>query len=246
MKVFAVREDGDCASPSAMPMVAGGWSLARPAYFRRKEEILAALSHRFRDVPFAIDWRLDDLDAPGQGSDGVYLTVTGISAEDADSGQVGRGDSGERRIAFSRPTGGEAAAGKNPVAHTGKVYSVLATGWPSSSTPARRELLEVQVHLGPHRRAGRCPWTGVQVILPDGGALADVEAPFRQVVEAEDRAAARVPIGADPRPPPGVLRRRLQAGRCRPTRDVPAPPSGASARLRALWRSRRCHVALCA
>ena len=55
-----------------------------------------------------------------------YLSLTGTSAEDADSGQVGRGNRANGLIAFSRPTGGEATAGKNPVAHAGKVYSVLS------------------------------------------------------------------------------------------------------------------------
>jgi S-adenosylmethionine synthetase len=185
VKVFAVREDERLRITVAMPMVAA-LVPSEAAYFRRKEEILAALSHRFRDVPFAIDWRLNNLDAPGHGSDGVYLTVTGTSAEDADSGQVGRGNRANGLIAFSRPTGGEAAAGKNPVAHTGKIYSVLSHRLARLIHARSPELLEVQVHLV--SRIGEPvdrPWTGVQVILPHGCALADVERAIREVVEAE-------------------------------------------------------------
>lgn len=57
---------------------------------------------------------------------GIYLTVTGTSAESGDDGQVGRGNRITGLITPNRPMTLEAAAGKNPNAHTGKVYSVLA------------------------------------------------------------------------------------------------------------------------
>ena len=163
----------------------------RTAYFRRKEEVLAALTRRFHDAPFAVDWRLNNLDAPGHGSDGVYLVLTGTSAEDADSGQVGRGNHANGLIAFARPTGGEATAGKNPVAHTGKIYSVLSHRLARLIHARRPELLQVNVHLA--SRIGEPvdrPWTGVQVILPDACALSDVDGAIREVVEAE---IARLP-----------------------------------------------------
>jgi S-adenosylmethionine synthetase len=53
------------------------------------------------------------------------------------------------------------------------------------------ELAEVTVHLA--ARIGEPvdrPWTGVQVICPPGLALADVERPIREVIEAE---LARLP-----------------------------------------------------
>jgi S-adenosylmethionine synthetase len=174
----------------AMPLAC----LATPseaAYFRRKEEILAALAARFRAAPFALDWRLNNLDAPGRGADSTYLTLTGTSAEDADSGQVGRGNHASGLIAFARPAGGEAAPGKNPVAHAGKVYSVLSHRLARLVHARCPELRQVYVHL--MARIGEPvdrPWTGVQVILPPGGALADVEPAIREVVEAE---RARLP-----------------------------------------------------
>lgn len=185
VKVFGLREDDGLRLTVAMPMLAGA-TASENAYFRRKEEILAALKRRFHNVPFAVDWRLNNLDAPGHGSDGVYLTLTGTSAEDADSGQVGRGNRANGLIAFARPTGGEAAAGKNPVAHTGKIYSVLSHRLARLIHACRPELLQVHVHLA--SRIGQPvdrPWIGVQVILPDGCALTDVDPAIRAVVEAE-------------------------------------------------------------
>jgi S-adenosylmethionine synthetase len=55
----------------------------------------------------------------------MYLSVLGTSADDADSGAVGRGNQVNGIIALHRPRGSEAAAGKNPVSHVGKIYSVL-------------------------------------------------------------------------------------------------------------------------
>lgn len=61
--------------------------------------------------------------------DGVYfLTITGTSAENGDDGIVGRGN---RASGLITPTNGrpqtlEAAAGKNPINHVGKIYSLMA------------------------------------------------------------------------------------------------------------------------
>lgn len=57
----------------------------------------------------------------------MYLTVTGLSAEMGDDGQAGRGNRVSGLITPSRLMSLEAAAGKNPVAHVGKLYNVLAT-----------------------------------------------------------------------------------------------------------------------
>jgi S-adenosylmethionine synthetase len=56
----------------------------------------------------------------------VYLTVTGTSAEAGDDGQVGRGNRVNGLITPCRPMSLEAAAGKNPITHVGKIYNVVA------------------------------------------------------------------------------------------------------------------------
>lgn len=67
---------------------------------------------------------LDDPDSRDES--GLYLTVTGLSAEMGDDGQVGRGNRVNGLITPGRPMSLEAAAGKNPVSHVGKLYNVLA------------------------------------------------------------------------------------------------------------------------
>jgi S-adenosylmethionine synthetase len=64
--------------------------------------------------------------ADGDTEDSVYLTVTGLSAEAGDDGQVGRGNRVNGLITPYRPMSLEAAAGKNPISHTGKLYNLLA------------------------------------------------------------------------------------------------------------------------
>ena len=63
-------------------------------------------------------------DNPEAGA--IYLTVTGTSAEAGDDGQVGRGNRVNGLITPCRPMSLEAAAGKNPVTHVGKIYNVVA------------------------------------------------------------------------------------------------------------------------
>jgi S-adenosylmethionine synthetase len=57
-----------------------------------------------------------------------FLTITGTSAENGDDGVVGRGN---RASGLITPTNGrpqtlEAAAGKNPINHVGKIYSIMS------------------------------------------------------------------------------------------------------------------------
>jgi len=60
-------------------------------------------------------------------SEGIYYnTVTGLSMENGDDGSVGRGNRVNGLITPFRPMSMEAAAGKNPVTHVGKIYNILA------------------------------------------------------------------------------------------------------------------------
>jgi S-adenosylmethionine synthetase len=64
--------------------------------------------------------------ADDASTESFYLTVTGTSAESGDDGQVGRGNRVNGLITPGRPMTLEAAAGKNPVSHVGKLYNVAA------------------------------------------------------------------------------------------------------------------------
>lgn len=72
-----------------------------------------------------VDVEVNAADRPERGE--IYLTVTGTSAEGGDDGQAGRGNRVGGLITPDRPMIMESAAGKNPVSHVGKLYSVAAT-----------------------------------------------------------------------------------------------------------------------
>ena len=78
-----------------------------------------------RVTKLAVESVVNRADDPGRGS--VYLTVTGTSAEAGDDGEVGRGNRTSGLITPYRVMSLEAAAGKNPQTHVGKLYNVMAT-----------------------------------------------------------------------------------------------------------------------
>ena len=119
----------------------------------------------------------------------VYLTVTGTSAEAGDDGQVGRGNRVNGLITPYRPMTLEAAAGKNPVSHVGKIYNLAA-----------HDLAQRLVDSVPGIGAAECllvsrigcridepRLTDVRVRLCDGVALADVRARVTEIVHHELR-----------------------------------------------------------
>jgi len=96
-------------------------------YFKKKaviqEEVTSFVEKKADFAKTTIE--LNTLDKEGRGVEGVYITVLGTSAEAGDSGQVGRGNRTNGVIPLNRPFCSEAAAGKNPVSHVGKIYNTL-------------------------------------------------------------------------------------------------------------------------
>lgn len=128
VKVMGLRHRDELDLTVAMPLLAGRIGSERE-YFERKGAIAAEM-HRFLLAGARgfgrVSLHYNTLDQPGRGLGGVYLSLLGTSAEDADSGQVGRGNRVNGLIPIARPIGTEAAAGKNPMSHVGKIYNILA------------------------------------------------------------------------------------------------------------------------
>lgn len=97
-------------------------------YFRKKRDISEVINNFINDhYSFKkVNVGLNVLDVENRGINGLYLTVLGTSADGGDSGQVGRGNNVNGIIPLNRPTSSEAAAGKNPVSHVGKIYNILS------------------------------------------------------------------------------------------------------------------------
>ncbi len=127
VKVMGMRSGRKLSLTVAMPLLAS-FLESEDDYFEKKEKIEAEIARvcgTFRAFD-RIDVFLNTLDVRGRGFGGVYASLLGTSAEDADSGQVGRGNRVNGLISMNRPMGTEAAAGKNPVSHVGKIYNVLS------------------------------------------------------------------------------------------------------------------------
>ncbi len=94
-------------------------------YFQKKEEIHKKVKERVEAViSKEVDIFINTADSRENNS--VYITVTGTSAEQGDDGQVGRGNRVNGLITPYRPMSLEAAAGKNPISHIGKIYNRVA------------------------------------------------------------------------------------------------------------------------
>lgn len=126
VKVMGLRKNGDLHLTVGMAFV-DKYIESEDAYFKKKAEISDEISRFVRErTNFKnISIQLNTLDIAGRGVYGVYLTVLGTSAESGDSGQVGRGNRVNGVFPLNRPICSEAAAGKNPVSHVGKIYNLL-------------------------------------------------------------------------------------------------------------------------
>ncbi len=127
VKVMGLRRRDTLDITVAMPLISRFIGSERE-YFQKKEllrrEMMRFLNgyEGFKKV----EVHFNTLDERGRGLGGIYLSLLGTSGEDADSGQVGRGNRVNGLISMNRPMSTEAAAGKNPVSHVGKIYNVLA------------------------------------------------------------------------------------------------------------------------
>jgi S-adenosylmethionine synthetase len=197
IKVMGLRHREDMHLTVAMPLV-DLFVESEEDYFRKKielheqiEEFAAGFAEKERAEfeacmclkPTA---SLNTLDIPGRGMLGIYTTVTGTSAEDADSGQVGRGNRVNGIIPLNRPVSSEAAAGKNPVSHIGKIYNLL-----SHRIAARiyREVPDVsEVYVWLLSEIGTPidqPQIATAQLIMKKGSLSDVEKEAAEIIENE-------------------------------------------------------------
>ena len=126
VKVMGLRRGNELCLTVSMAFV-DRFVESEREYFKKKAEIHQEIEKFVKEnAEFErILVNLNTLDVEGRGIGGLYLTVLGTSADGADSGQVGRGNRVNGVISLNRPICSEAAAGKNPVSHVGKIYNLL-------------------------------------------------------------------------------------------------------------------------
>src|SRR3989442_12427453 len=150
-----------------------------------KEEVIQFVKNRskFDGVNVAIN----TLEKRGRGMGGMYLTVLGTSADDGDGGQVGRGNRVNGLIPLNRPTCSEAAAGKNPVSHVGKIYNLLSYEIAEHIYQKVSGLQEVYVWLVSQicRPINTPKGVGIELVLEKGVDVKTVSKPINDIVKAE-------------------------------------------------------------
>ncbi len=142
-----------------------------------------AAEHTERDVTVHVN-TADDYT---EGQDGVYLTVTGTSAEQGDDGSVGRGNRSNGLITPNRSMSMEATSGKNPVNHIGKIYNLLSTEIADSVVEEVSGIRDMRVRLlsqigspidEPHV-------ADAHVVTEEGVEVADVADDVEAIVDEE-------------------------------------------------------------
>lgn len=124
VKIMGIRDHENITLTIACALI-GRFLPNLEAYAEAKQQVAGiakGAAHTVTDKP--VDVLVNAADEPKRGA--IYLTVTGTSAESGDDGETGRGNRPNGLITPARPMTIEAAAGKNPLTHTGKLYSAAA------------------------------------------------------------------------------------------------------------------------
>ncbi len=125
VKVMGARIEEKIIITIAIAMV--GKHLSSPeAYMELKEKLYERVKAHGEEL-LGRDFELYINTADIPENNVYYLTVTGLSMENGDDGSVGRGNRVNGLITPYRPMSMEAASGKNPVTHVGKLYNLLST-----------------------------------------------------------------------------------------------------------------------
>ncbi|MFZ2412320.1 MAG: methionine adenosyltransferase [Candidatus Methanoperedens sp.] len=186
IKVMGLRNRDELHLTIADPLV-DRYIESEREYFRKKDELLEEIkTYAAERTSLETYVYLNTLDRDGRGMGGIYLTVTGTSAEDADSGQVGRGNRVNGIIPLNRPVSSEAAAGKNPVSHVGKIYNVLSHRIANEIYTNVPDIKEVYVWL--LSQIGEPidqPKIAAAQVIMERGTLESVEKEVNEVIDSE-------------------------------------------------------------
>ncbi len=121
VKVLAKRHKDNVDITVCVPFIANkvkSWS----TYQEIKSELLHDLYKYSSSSWDSIKIYLNTKDVPGMG----YLTVYGTALDKGDFGVVGRGNRYSGFISANRGETQEAYHGKNPIIHSGKLYSIIS------------------------------------------------------------------------------------------------------------------------
>jgi S-adenosylmethionine synthetase len=146
VKVMGVRIGKDVKLTVAAAMISR-LIKDKSHYLSVKEDVKRAVEDLAAKVApeYNVEVTVNAADKPEHGI--FYLTVTGTSAEHGDDGMTGRGNRVNGLITPMRSMSLEAAAGKNPVSHVGKIYNVVAQRIADKIYKQVKDIAEVYVKI---------------------------------------------------------------------------------------------------
>ena len=121
VKVMGVRKSDGVQLTIAVAVIS-----SRIEKIEEYQEVLEEVEETAKDISVLgeTEVHVNTADDIEEGS--IYITETGTSAEMGDDGSVGRGNRVNGLITPNRSMSLEAASGKNPVTHVGKIYNLKA------------------------------------------------------------------------------------------------------------------------
>jgi S-adenosylmethionine synthetase len=183
IKVMAIRHDKNieltvsCAFIDRYISDADDYVKKKSQLASRVEKTAATVSNRNINVVVNA--------ADNVSTNSLYMTVTGTSAESGDDGEVGRGNRVNGLIAPYRPMNMEAAAGKNPVTHVGKLYNIVAQQITDALVEELDEVAEAYCYLvsriGSPVKEPRI--IDIRVSLPERGNIDAIRKPVDEIVQ---------------------------------------------------------------
>ena len=183
IKVMGLREDDKITFTIANAMVSK-YIPDLDHYMSMKEDMTSAIKDLAvkmtdRGVEVYIN-AADDYDR-----ELVYLTVTGTSAEMGDDGSVGRGNRVNGLITPNRYMSMEAAAGKNPVNHVGKMYNLVSMRMAEDITKDVAGIKEVNIRILSQigRPIDQPRAASIQLILEDGTSLDSIKPKVEEIAD---------------------------------------------------------------
>lgn len=124
IKVMGIRKEKEIEITSCVPLIS--------KYVKDIEDYKEKLSEVKKDIENEIKKQFKNCDImiylntrDDYENNDLYMTLTGSAVESGDEGAVGRGNRSRGVIPFSRNFSMEAACGKNPVYHTGKLFTAI-------------------------------------------------------------------------------------------------------------------------
>lgn len=189
IKIMGFRKDKELTLTIAMPFI-DRYIIDEPAYFEKKGFVHKAIKEFVLtkcDNLGKVNIHFNTLDKEGRGLSGMYLSVLGTSAEDADSGEVGRGNRVNGIIALNRPSAAEAAAGKNAVSHVGKIYNILTHKMAHTIYESVDGIKEVYVWLASQigTPIDRPVIASAQVLLEQRVTFSSISRKIKEIIDKE-------------------------------------------------------------